>query len=51
MINPNPEESRKIAKEWTELMGKPNLPKEIEKLGKNGLSLDSLISDSRVRKG
>lgn len=42
MMNPNPEESRKIAKEQMERMGKPNLPEEIEKPGKN-LSVDEFI--------
>jgi hypothetical protein len=41
-MNPNPEESRKIAKEQMERMGKPNLPEEIEKPGKN-LSVDEFI--------
>jgi hypothetical protein len=50
MMTPNPEESRKIAKEQMELMGKPNLSEEMEKPGKNGPSLDSRIPDSRVRK-
>jgi len=45
MMTPKPEESRKIANEMTELMGKQNLPKEIEKPGKNGPSLDSRIPD------
>jgi hypothetical protein len=45
MMTPNPEESRKIAKDMMELMGKQNLPKEIEKPGKNGPSLDSRIPD------
>jgi len=45
MMNPNPEESRKIAKEMMELMGKANLPEEMKKPGKNGPSLDSRIPD------
>lgn len=45
MMTPKPEESRKIANEMTELMGKQNIPKEIEKPGKNGPSLDSRIPD------
>jgi hypothetical protein len=45
MMTPNPKESRKIANEMTELMGKQNLPTEIEKPGKNGPLLDSRIPD------
>ena len=47
MMNPNPEKSRKIAKEIMDLMAMQNLPEEIEKPGKNGPSLDSLIPDKR----
>lgn len=47
MMNPNPEKSRKIAKEIMDLMAMQNLPDEIEKPGKNGPSLDSLIPDKR----
>ena len=43
MMTPNPEESRKIAKEMMELMGKQNFPEEVEKPGKNGPPLDSRI--------
>jgi len=43
MMNPNPAESRKLAEVMTELMGKPNFAKEMEKPGKNGPSLDSRI--------
>ena len=45
MMNPNPEESRKIAKEQMELMGKAKPPRRDEKPGKNGPSLDSRIPD------
>ena len=45
MISSNPEESRKRGKEMMELMGKQNLPEEMKKPGKDGLSLDSQISD------
>jgi hypothetical protein len=45
MMTSNPEESRKIAEKMVELMGKQTFPKEIEKPGKNGPPLDSLIPD------
>ena len=44
MMNPNPEESRRIAKEQMYLMRKLNIPEEMKKPGKNGPSLDSLIN-------
>jgi hypothetical protein len=42
MMNPNPAESRKIAKEQMEIMGKLNFPEEMKKSGKN-LSVDEFI--------
>jgi hypothetical protein len=45
MMNPNPEESRKLAKEMMELMGKQNLREEMKKPGNSGPSLDSFIPD------
>jgi hypothetical protein len=43
MMIPNPDDARKINKMHEKLMGTPNLPKEIEKPGKDGPSLDSQI--------
>jgi hypothetical protein len=47
MMNPNPEESRKIAEEQMKLMGKPNFSEEMKKPGKNGPSLDSELRTGR----
>lgn len=50
-MTPNPEESRNIATEQKKLMEKLNLPKEIEKPGKNGPSIDSGIPEAPHQRG
>jgi hypothetical protein len=47
MMNPNPEESRKMAEQQRELMGKPNFPEEMKKPGKTGPSLDPQINNEK----
>jgi hypothetical protein len=51
MTNANPEESRKIAKEQMKLMEALNLREDMNKPGKNGPTIDSLIPNRNHQRG